>query len=169
MKNWVKLAVLVVAAVVVTQLLVQRSAPRMAPGEAAPPLVLKDLQGRSVDLASLRGKAVAVNFWATWCGPCQMEMPELAQLWQERKDRCFELLGVAEESARDDVARAATTIPYPILLDERAQVASAWKVLGYPHTYLVSPEGKVVRVFRGAVNKAELDDALRPIVPASCR
>ncbi len=169
MKSWVKLAILVVAAVVVTQLLVQRSAPKVTPGELAPPLKLADLQGRTVDLASLRGKAVAVNFWATWCGPCQLEMPELAELWQERKDRCFELLGVAEESGREDVERSARTIPYPILVDERAEAAAAWRVLGYPHTYVVSPEGKVVQVFRGAVRKAELEDALRPILPASCR
>lgn len=166
MNRWAKLAVLVVAAVVAGQLLVRRSAPPVE-GEA-PPLALPDLQGRTVDLAGLRGKVVAVNFWATWCGPCREEIPELAEVWTEHRGRCFELLGVAEESAREDVARVAAGIPYPVLLDERAEVLSSWKVPGYPRTYLLDAEGKVRRVFDGALRKRQLEEAIRPLLPATC-
>jgi cytochrome c biogenesis protein CcmG/thiol:disulfide interchange protein DsbE len=168
MTNWIKLAVLAVAAVVVVQLFVQRSQPALDAGSPAPPLALPDLEGRKVDLAGLKGRVVAVNFWATWCGPCQVEIPELAEVWTDHRDRCFELLGVAEESAREDVLRMAPRIPYPILLDERAEALSAWRVAGYPRTYLVDAEGNVRRVFQGAVSKRQLEEAMRPLLPASC-
>jgi cytochrome c biogenesis protein CcmG/thiol:disulfide interchange protein DsbE len=168
MKSWAKLAVLVVAAIVAGQLLVGRSSPPVPSGGAAPPLTLPDLQGRTVDLASLRGKVVAVNFWATWCGPCREEIPELAEVWTEHRGRCFELLGVAEESAREDVARVAAGIPYPVLFDARAETLSTWQVAGYPRTYLVDVEGKIRRVFDGALSKQRLEEAIRPLLPATC-
>ncbi len=167
MNKWLKLAVLVVAAVVVTQLLVRGESPR-SPGSAAPPLALKDLRGQSFDLAKLRGKVVAVNFWATWCPPCREELPQLAEVWTEHRGRCFELLGIAEESAREDVARMASAIPYPVLLDERAEALTPWGVSGYPVTYLLDTEGNVSQVFTGGVRKAQLEEAIRPLLPATC-
>jgi len=168
MSSWAKLAVLAVAAVVVTQLLVQRSQPAVGAGEPAPALALPDLQGRTVDLAALRGKVVAVNFWASWCAPCIGEIPELAEVWTEHKDRCFELLGVAEESAREDVLRLAPALPYPVLLDERATALAPWRVQGYPRTYVVDTEGKVRRTFTGPVSKRRLVETIRPLLPEAC-
>jgi cytochrome c biogenesis protein CcmG/thiol:disulfide interchange protein DsbE len=168
MNRWVKLAVLAIAAVVVTQLLVQGAAPPRALGDRAPPLALSDLGGRAVDLANLRGKVVAVNFWATWCPPCREEMPELAEFWSEHRGRCFELVGVAEESAREDVARMAAKIPYPVVLDERAEALGPWGVQGYPVTFVLDPDGNVRQVFTGGVSKRQLEDAVKPLLPATC-
>jgi cytochrome c biogenesis protein CcmG/thiol:disulfide interchange protein DsbE len=168
MKGWAKLAVLTVAAVVVGQLLVQRAQPPARDGEDAPPLVLPDLAGRTVDLGALRGKVVAVNFWASWCAPCREEIPALAEAWASLAGKCFELLGVAEESAREDVARLAPSIPYPILIDAHAEALSAWRVPGYPRTYLVDAEGRIRRVFEGALRKRQLEEAIRPLLPQSC-
>jgi cytochrome c biogenesis protein CcmG/thiol:disulfide interchange protein DsbE len=168
MKGWPKLALLAVGAIVVAQLLVRRAEPPVALGDDAPPLALPDLGGRIVDLAGLRGKVVAVNFWASWCAPCRDEMPALAEVWTENRGRCFELLGVAEESAREDVARVASALPYPVLVDARAEALSPWRVPGYPRTYLVDAEGKVRRVFEGALRKGQLEEAIRPLLPAAC-
>ncbi|MCM2332487.1 MAG: TlpA family protein disulfide reductase [Anaeromyxobacteraceae bacterium] len=168
MRAWTKLALLVLLAVVVGQVLVQGGQPPLRAGAEAPPLSLRALDGGVVDLASLRGRVVAVNFWATWCPPCVRELPDLAATWQANKDRCFELLGVAEESAREDVEAAARRIPYPVLVDPLAAVASAWKVAGYPRTYLVDPAGHVRRVFEGQVSRSELEGAVAQLRPDSC-
>lgn len=169
MNRWVKLAILAVTAVLVTQLIVTRSRPRSAPGEAAPPLVAADLQGRKFDLSDLRGKVVAVNFWATWCGPCREELPELAETWTAHHDRCFELVGVAAESAPEDVAKWAAQVPYPVVLDDRAAAVGAWKVQGYPHTFVVDADGRVRKVFQGGIRRAELEEAIEPLLPDDCR
>jgi cytochrome c biogenesis protein CcmG/thiol:disulfide interchange protein DsbE len=169
MNRWVKLALLAVAAVVATQLLVRPSdLGGPAASGAAPKLALPGLDGRPVDLASLKGKVVAVNFFASWCGPCQLEIPELAEVWAQHRDRCFELLGVAEETAREDLVRLAPSMPYPVLLDERAEALGPWGVQGYPVTVVVDPEGNVRQVFRGAISKKRLEAAIRPLLPATC-
>lgn len=168
MRPWLKLALLALTAVVVTQILVQKAGKPLAAGAPPPPLTLPDLQGRPVDLAALRGKVVAVNFWATWCAPCRQELPELAEAWAANHDRCFELLGVVEESAREDVVAAASRIPYPVLVDQRAEAAAAWQVTAYPRTYLVDAEGKVRQVFDGPVSRRELEAAAAPLLPPSC-
>jgi len=169
MNRWVKLGLIALLAFVATQILVQRSGPSLAVGASAPPLALPDLAGREVDLGDLRGRVVLVNFWATWCPPCRAELPELAELWTEQKGGCFELLGVAEDSPPADLAAAARRIPYPVLTDPGGAAAVAWNVYGFPSSYLVDAEGRVIRTFQGAVSKAQVLQAMKPHLPASCR
>jgi cytochrome c biogenesis protein CcmG, thiol:disulfide interchange protein DsbE len=169
-QSWAKLLVLAITAVIVTQLLVQKEAPSFEAGEAAPPLALADLRGQRVDLASLRGKAVLVNFWATWCAPCLEEIPELAEAWRRQRGRCLEIVGVAEESGGPgEVAEFARrhAIPYPLLLDQDGKAASDWHVPGYPRSYLLDREGRVRRVFDGAISRSTLEEAVGPHLLAS--
>jgi len=168
MNRWVKLGLLVVMALVAMQVLFRPGGSRIAQGTSAPPLALKDLEGRHVDLEALRGQVVLVNFWATWCPPCRAEIPELAELWREQKDHCFNLLGVAEESPAAELAIASRSIPYPVLTDPRGEAAMAWSVMGFPSSFLVDTQGTVVRVFQGAVGKRQVQEAIAPLLPAKC-
>jgi cytochrome c biogenesis protein CcmG, thiol:disulfide interchange protein DsbE len=168
-KAWLKLALAGVAAVVVGQLLVQSSGRTPAPGTTPRPFTLRSPDGAEVALASLRGRVVAVNFWATWCAPCLRELPELSAARQADGGRCLEVVGVAEESAGDDVAAAARQLPYPVVVDPGAQVATAWGVTGYPRTFLLDREGRVARVFEGALDRPTLEGAAAPLLDPACR
>jgi cytochrome c biogenesis protein CcmG/thiol:disulfide interchange protein DsbE len=177
MNRWVKLVLLVLAAVVAAELVVRgvdRRPQRLddsiarAAAPEAPELRLRTLSGEEMNLEHLRGRVVAVNFWASWCGPCLAEMPELAKLWNDHQGRCFELLGVAAESARTDAERRARGIPYPILFDADGRALDAWDVRGFPRTFLLDPDGRVRRVFPGMVSRETLAEAIEPLLPGSC-
>jgi cytochrome c biogenesis protein CcmG/thiol:disulfide interchange protein DsbE len=172
MKPWVKVALLAVLGVVAGRMLLGGGGGEggALEGQPAPALRLSDLGGREVDLASLRGKVVAVNFWATWCQPCKEELPALAQAWRAGEG-CLEVLGVTEDSPRDEVVGEAgrQAIPYPVLLDPDGAVARAYRVSGLPSTVLVDTEGRVRKVFTGAITRASLEAAVGPLLPPGCR
>ena len=177
MKNWMKLAVLALVAIASTELYLARArrAAKVPQGTEAPAFTLPDTRGQPVTLASLKGKVVAVNFWATWCGPCQEEIPDLAKVYSAHRSKCFEMLGVAEESgARDEIVAAATKlgVNYPVLLDDAGKAGDAFKIPGYPRTFLIDVDGRIRKVFEGAVERDELEKALTPLLaeaPASCK
>jgi len=171
MRAWLKIGLLVLLAGVGALWLAPEPGQGGAlVGAAAPPLVLRDLAGRQVSLAGFRGKAVAVNFWATWCHPCKEELPAFVGSWRASRGRCVEFLGVTEESTLDDalVEVKRMEVPFPIVMDPEGAVARAYGVTGYPRTYVIDAEGKVRQIFSGIVSRERLEAALAPYVPASC-
>jgi cytochrome c biogenesis protein CcmG, thiol:disulfide interchange protein DsbE len=169
MAGWKKLAILGVAAAAAAELYLRSGAAAPVEG-AAPPFELSDLQGHPVSLAGLRGRVVAVNFWASWCAPCREEIPDLSRVYQAHRDQCFEMLGVAEESGgREDVEESARRfgISYPVLHDPQGQAAEAFKIPGYPRTILIDHQGRIRSTFEGAVDRAELESALGPLLAAA--
>lgn len=178
MDRWLKIVFVALAAVVLAVVLMHDPpAPQVAPkvddvaaktAPEAPDLALPTLDGKSLDLKALRGRVVAVNFWATWCGPCRAEMPRLAEFWKARRDRCFELVGVAGMSPRDDAEATAHQLPFPNVFDEDGVAVHDWSVLAFPRTFVVDPQGRVRHEFRGMVDERELAQAIDPLLPASC-
>jgi cytochrome c biogenesis protein CcmG/thiol:disulfide interchange protein DsbE len=167
----VKLAALGAGAVLAAEVYLRARDAAAAPAEAAAPaFTLPDLQGKPVSLEGLRGRVVAVNFWATWCGPCREEIPELARIYAAHRGQCFEMLGIAEESGtRDEIADSAHRfgINYPVLLDDEGRIGEAFQIPGYPRTYLIDHEGRVRKTFTGAVDAADLEGALGPLLSAA--
>lgn len=106
---------------------------------------LTDLQGKSWNLKSLRGKVVLVNFWATWCQPCRREMPDLDTLYKRFKDQGFVILGISdEESPKVNQLLAELKVSYPILLDPGRKVNELFRVDGIPKNFVYDRDGKLV-------------------------
>ena len=114
----------------------------------APALTLKDLDGRTHDLARLRGRVVLINFWATWCPPCRREMPSMERLSQALQGEAFSVLAVDVGEDADTIdaftAQLDATPTFPVLLDTRSRTLQAWKVAGLPTTFLVDKRGRIV-------------------------
>jgi cytochrome c biogenesis protein CcmG, thiol:disulfide interchange protein DsbE len=167
MTSWVKLGILGALALAGVELAVQRSKPPVSRGTPAPAFSLPDTEGRTVSLAALKGKVVAVNFWASWCGPCRAEIPDFARVYAAHRGQCFEMLGLAEESGtRDEVVASAKQfgINYPVLLDDDGKVSDDFKVPAYPRTYLIDAGGHLRKAFEGAVDAEDLEKALAPLL-----
>ncbi|MEW8507806.1 MAG: TlpA disulfide reductase family protein [Candidatus Thiodiazotropha sp.] len=113
----------------------------------APALRLLSMDDEMVDIESLKGKVVVVNFWATWCPPCRREMPSLEVLYQETKAQGVVVLAVNIGEDFDTVFPFLGSVEpspnFPILLDRDSSSLSDWKVRGLPTTFVVAPDGKL--------------------------
>ncbi|MEW5960756.1 MAG: TlpA disulfide reductase family protein [Chloroflexota bacterium] len=137
-------------------------------GQPAPDFSLKTLDGGSVTLSSLRGQPVIVNFWASWCYPCRLEMPELERTYQAYQAEGLTILGVnvtAQDSLADAQAFVAEFTPsFPILLDETGDVTTRYGVRGIPTSYFIDRRGIVTHVHLGALNAGQLDEFAKEIM-----
>ena len=133
-----------------------------APGRPAPDFQLQDLDGQTVSLGEFRGRPVMVNFWATWCGPCRMEMPYIEEVsndpdWTETG---LVILAVnpGESAAIAGQFMEDNGLTFPVLLDIKTEVAKAYNVSAIPTTYFVDKNGIIKDVKIGTFrNKAEID------------
>ena len=120
----------------------------------APPFDLKDLSGNAVSNASLMGKVVLLDFWATWCAPCRKSMPELQALHKKYAERGFSVVGVSiDEGGPSKVKKFVSSmkITYPIAMDsEKAPAWDAFMVKAVPAAYLLDREGQIVAQWTGA-------------------
>ena len=125
--------------------------PAVAPAAPAPDFTLRSMGGSNLRLQEQRGQVVLVNFWATWCGPCRQEMPQLNRLYEKYKGSGFVLLGVnVDEDTRKaaDVA-AKLGVTFPVLLDTEKTVSKLYDLSTMPSTVIIDRDGKVRYVHRG--------------------
>lgn len=136
----------------------------LADGAVAPTTTGVARDGGAFDLADWRGQFVFVNVWATWCGPCRMELPDLAAAARARPDVRFVGLVVdGEDGANVDRVVARFGLPYPIVpIDGAAQ--QRWNATALPSSFLVAPDGRIVWSTRGAMSASDLEKALQPAV-----
>jgi thiol-disulfide isomerase/thioredoxin len=114
-------------------------------GSAAPAFDVKDLEGKSYALDSLKGRRVLLDFWASWCGPCIESMPELERIESEFKDRGLVVLGVNLGEARNTVDRflKSKPMPYPVIMGTDFGMDRAFQVTGFPTFILIGADGKI--------------------------
>ena len=121
----------------------------------APPFVLSDLQGQTVSLEELRGQTVVLNFWATWCGPCRVEIPAFSSFANRNPD--IPVLGIAVDGSVPHLLRAKEElgIDYPVLVADR-DVVRAYGAHTLPTTVVVGPDGEVQSVHVGVMTPPQL-------------
>jgi peroxiredoxin len=141
------------------------SQPRI--GMRAPDFSVQKLDGGNASLAQYRGKVVLVNFWATWCGACKLEMPWLAQLREQYAKQGFEVLGIVTDGASSDKVKQIAEkygVKYPILRCNH-KTAQAYGGLAYlPSSFYISRSGKVILEASDASSKADIEADIRKVL-----
>ena len=123
----------------------------------APDFKLKDMDGRSVELADYKGKVVLLNFWATWCSPCRIEIPWFMEFEQEFKDKGFAVLGVAMDEEGWEVVKPyaeRTKINYRLVMGDDITAQLYGGVESLPMTFVVDKDGNVASTHVGLVSKS---------------
>lgn len=121
-------------------------------GQVAPDFTLNTLDGDTFKLSDHRGEVVLINFWATWCGPCVVETPELVELYNDLKDRGLTVVGISLDEEGPEVVKPFAkrfAVSYPIAVDEGAVAEAFGGVYGLPTTYVVDGEGRITHRFIG--------------------
>lgn len=127
------------------------------PGQPAPDFTVEVIDGGTFTLSEARGTPVVLNFWASWCGPCREEIPDISAFADANPD--VTVIGVAvqdtDQASRDFAAEIGAS--YPLALGT-AEVESAYPILGLPATYIIDEDGNVARIFNGIVNEDRLTE-----------
>ena len=141
-----------------------------------PVVTFKDLQGSNVTLASLKGKVVVVDFWATWCEPCQVEIPWLIELQQKYADKGLTIVAVAMDeegqkvvepfvkTTQYDVNGNKMLMNYSIVLGNDDIADQFGGLLGYPTNVIITRDGKIAKKFIGLGDQSELEDQIKKLL-----
>jgi peroxiredoxin len=133
-------------------------------GQAAPDFTLQSLDGKTVHLSDFRGKGVLLNFWATWCQPCKIEMPWFAELQTQYAAQGFQIVGIAmDDASPKEIGEFAHDlgVNYPILVGKE-EVGNAYGGVQFlPETFYISRDGKVVDKMFGLKGKGEIENSIK--------
>jgi peroxiredoxin len=137
-------------------------------GDEAPNFILNDLNGEEIELESLRGQGVFLNFWGTYCPPCEKEMPYMESQYQIYKDQGIEIVAVnvdePELSVKKFVERVGG-LSFPVVIDRGGNVLDAYNVSPLPTTFLIDKDGIIVDVITGGMTEKNIADYLENIKP----
>ncbi len=129
-------------------------------GSEAPDFSLRDMSGDEIKLSSLRGRPVMINFWATWCSPCRVEIPEIVKMYSETHQASnYEILGVATNSAQETIKAFSKELgmAFPLLPDDGNHITSLYHVLPIPTTFFIDKDGIIRETHVGPVDRALME------------
>jgi peroxiredoxin len=139
----------------------------VAVGNEAPDFVLTDMQGNKHQLSDYKGKGVFLNFWGTWCKPCETEMPYINNQYHQFKDQGVEVLAVDinESNLAVNQFAARHSLDFPIMIDKDKTVMNAYGIDPLPATFLIDKNGKVIKYHTGQLTEADIRDFMEKIKP----
>lgn len=146
------------------------SAQPVRTGSKAPEIDLPKIDGGRVELSKLRGRAVVVSFWGTWCPPCRLEFPELVRAHELHSASGLFVLAVNgrdQEHSEKDVRKFLNVFPVPfaVVLDKRGSARRAYRIVGQPTTVFIDSSGVIRAVHTGLIKRDELDRGIALILP----
>ena len=140
----------------------EQLAPAPEVGRLAPDFTLTDLDGNSVSLSDFRGRVVFINFWATWCPACRVEMPEIEAVHQEYKDKDVVVIGVDIREDEDTVRRYIERGGYSwtFVMDTTGEVTMNYRIIAIPTSFFLDEEGVITAIKTGAITKKSMESRL---------
>jgi cytochrome c biogenesis protein CcmG/thiol:disulfide interchange protein DsbE len=135
----------------------------------APDFALKDAEGKTVHLSEYRGKVVLLDFWATWCDPCRLEIPWFIALQRKDKDRGFEVLGVSMDDEGWEVVKPfmkSVGMNYRVLIGNDQTTERYGGVDALPTTFLIDRQGKIAAVHIGLASRKDFEDGVEQLLQA---
>lgn len=135
-------------------------------GSPAPDFTLKNIHGKEVTLSKFKGQPVLINFWATWCGPCRIEMPAIEAAYQEYKGGGFVVLAVDADEPLKDVTEFVNDLglTFEILMDPGFTVNDRYQIRAYPTSFFVGRDGTIVSLQIGSMTESQLEENLAKIL-----
>jgi peroxiredoxin len=135
--------------------------------DQAPDFTLPSIDGEEVNASGFEGKALLINFWGSWCGPCKNEMPAIEEAYNQYKDDGFEVLTINIRESEFAVKKflESNNLSLPVVMDKEAEVYDAYAVRNLPASFFVTPEGKVNRIYQGEMTREEIDRWVNEILP----
>lgn len=165
------LAVLLVAVVYALVSNITKDNTKADVGDQAPDFELQQInkndERKTIQLSDLKGKGVMVNFWGTWCKPCEAEMPYMQNLYEEYKDKGIEIVAVNLDSTKLVVHRFIEKydLTFPVVYDSSEEVMNAYNVGPIPSSFFINPEGEIIETVEGSLTLEKLEGYLKQIQP----
>ncbi|WP_312125097.1 thiol-disulfide oxidoreductase ResA [Lysinibacillus boronitolerans] len=136
-------------------------------GENAPNFELVDMNGKKHNLSEYKGQGVFLNFWGTWCKPCEREFPIIDKYYQEYQDEGIQVLAIniaeTDFTVNQYIERKGLT--FPVLIDNSKSVMNAYNIKPLPTTVLVNPEGKIEKIITGEMSDQSILNYMKQIMP----
>ncbi len=138
-------------------------------GDEAPNFILKDMNGVEFQLSNYKGRGVFLNFWGTYCGPCEKEMPYMNNVFEEYQADGVEILAIniGEAELRVNSFIDKYGLNFPVLYDDGGTVTSLYSFIPLPTTFLIDENGKIVDIISGALSEEDIRESMDKIKPAS--